>query len=338
MTAVLEVEDLTVVYGRRSRRRAPVVAVDRVTFSIEEGTTFGLVGESGSGKTTVGRAVLGLVKPTTGRVTVAGRRVRQLSLQAVIEQGRNAQVVFQDPVGSLNPARRIVDAVREPIRIHAGLRRDAAIAAADELGAQVSLAPAVLRRLPHQLSGGQCQRAAIARALAPKPKLVVCDEPVTALDVSTQAQVVNLLADLQEETKVAYLFVSHDISVVRHISDRIGVMYAGRLVEIGDRAAVADAPAHPYTGALLAAVPVPDPERQRARREQRRSAKAGSRDDQPPAVGGCPYRARCPLATDVCAAEEPSLRTLPDGRLVACHHATVGTAVQLSVPTGVIAE
>ncbi len=322
MTSVLEVEDLTVVYGRRSRRREPVVAVNRVTFSVEEGTTFGLVGESGSGKTTVGRAILGLIRPTAGRVTVAGSRVRPLSLRAAVAQGRSAQVIFQDPLGSLNPARRVVDSVSEPIRIYGGLRGDAAIVEVERLGTQVNLPPTLLRRLPHQLSGGQCQRAAVARAIASRPKLVVCDEPVTALDVSTQAQVINLLADLQEETDVAYLFISHDISVVRHVSDRVGVMYAGQLVEVGDCSAITDRPTHPYTRALLLAVPMADPKQQRGRRDERRAVAVGADDLRQPVTEGCPYRLRCPMATTICAAEAPALRPLADGRLVACHHAS----------------
>lgn len=321
MTATLEVENLTVRYRRRGGRLRSLVAVDRVSFNVEQGTTFGLVGESGSGKTTVGRAVLGLVKPASGSIKVSGQGVRQLSFRAEIEQARNAQVIFQDPVGSLNPARRIIDTLREPLRIHAHLDRAASMKAAEELGEQVSLPPSLLRRLPHQLSGGQCQRVAIARALAPRPRLVVCDEPVTALDVSTQAQVVNLLADLQAETGVALLFISHDISVVRHMSHRIGVMYAGRIVEMGDAATVADQAAHPYTKALLAAIPVPDPLEQRKRREARRTEGSVFGEDQQPASGGCPYRMRCPWETQICATDEPPLKSISDGHLVACHNA-----------------
>ncbi len=320
MSATLEIDELSVVYGRR-RKRGAIAAVDGVSLVVEEATTFGLVGESGSGKTTVGRAVLGLIKPSGGRITVAGGPVRQLSLRAAVEQGKNAQVVFQDPTGSLNPARLILDSLREPIRIHAHLKRSAAVRAAEELASQVSLPPAVLRRLPHELSGGQSQRAAIARALAPEPRLVVCDEPVTALDVSTQAQVVNLLIDLQRERGMAYLFISHDIAVVRHVSHRIGVMYAGRIVEMGESGPLTEAPAHPYTQALLAAIPVPDPARQRERRELRRAMAVGGGDDQPPAVGGCPYRLRCRWASELCAIEAPTLRDLGHDHLVACHRA-----------------
>ncbi len=319
MSSVLVVEDLTVVYGRR--RRGRVVAVDRLSLQIEEGTTFGLVGESGSGKTTVGRAVLGLVRPASGRILVDGGPVQHLALRAAIEQGKKAQVVFQDPTGSLNPARLVLDTLREPLRIHERLKRDASTRAAEALGEKVSLAPGMLRRLPYQLSGGQNQRAAIARALAPTPRLVVCDEPVTALDVSTQAQVINLLVDLQRQTRVAYLFISHDISVVRHVSHRIGVMYAGRLVEVGDASSVSTSPSHPYTQALLAAVPVPDPARQRERRSRRRALAGAAVDDALPATGGCPYRLRCPWTDEVCQRVEPQLRPVGEDHLVACHHA-----------------
>jgi oligopeptide/dipeptide ABC transporter ATP-binding protein len=298
-----------------------VVAVDRLSLNIEEGTTFGLVGESGSGKTTVGRAVLGLIRPASGRISVAGEPVRHLALRAAVAQGKKAQVVFQDPAGSLNPARLVLDTLREPLRIHGRLKREASTRAAEALGGQVSLAPGMLRRLPYQLSGGQNQRAAIARALAPGPRLVVCDEPVTALDVSTQAQVVNLLVDLQHRSGVAYLFISHDISVVRHVSHRIGVIYAGRLVEVGESSSVSDSPSHPYTQALLAAIPVPDPARQRERRAGRRSLLGTAADDALPADGGCSYRLRCPWADEVCQRVDPELQSVTEDHLVACHHA-----------------
>lgn len=324
-TYALEVDDLTVVHKVRGagwRRPSRLVAADHVTFRIEPGTTFGLVGESGSGKTTVARAVLGLVPQATGTVRVAGHDIRPGRVPP--EARRDMQAIFQNPAASLNPARRVIESICEPLRVHMGLDRAGREEAADLLCAQVHLGPQVIRRLPHELSGGQCQRAAIARSLAPSPRLIVCDEPITALDVSTQAKVINLLVDLQDQLGVALLLVSHNISIVRHVSKAIGVMYMGRLVEIGDAEAVADSPSHPYTQSLLDAVPVPDPIAQRQRRSRRRAVSAEKPvvADIATDVLGCPYHRRCPLASDICSLEKPEL--LPrgdDGRLVACHHA-----------------
>lgn len=320
--AILSVEGLSVAYpgARRGLRRMPVRAVREVSFDVAEGETFGLVGESGSGKSTIGRAVLGLVRPTAGRVLLAGRQVAGASRAEALGLRKAAQVVFQDPAASLNPARTIVASLGEPLRLHRGMRGDAATAEAGSLCRQVSLSDELIRRLPAELSGGQRQRAAIARALAPHPRLIVCDEPITALDVSTQAQVVNLFVDLQDDTGVALLFISHDLSVVRHIAQRVGVMFAGHLVEAGDTATVCGSPSHPYTRALLASVPVADPVRQRERRLARQQEMRGAVSEPGSDSVGCPYVARCPRADGICRAVAPSLDPLPDGRLVACHH------------------
>lgn len=324
---VLTVEDVTVTYPgvRRRGRRQPIQAVRDVSFEVVAGETFGLVGESGAGKSTVGRAVLGLIRPTAGHITIDGRDIHRVGRRDERSLRAAAQAVFQDPTSSLNPARPISDTIGETLRLHHGLRGDAALRAATAVCEQVSLSADLLFRLPAELSGGQRQRAAIARALAPHPRLIVCDEPITALDVSTQAQVINLLADLRDQTGVALLFISHDLAVIRHIAQRVAVMFDGHLVEVGPTAAVCDQPAHPYTDALLAAVPVADPTRQRARRRQRQSHEAGAISRE--ASGhdlGCPYAFRCPRVTDVCRDTVPPLALIPDRWQVACHHPTIG--------------
>lgn len=333
---LLSVEHLSVTYrgARQGLRRAHVLAADDVTFSISEGETFGLVGESGSGKTTVGRAVLGLLSPAGGEILLHGRDVAKVRRGEVLAYRQAAQVVFQDPTASLNPARTIAATLSEPLDLHRGLRGVAAIDAIWELLGQVSLPPGVAGRLPAELSGGQRQRAAIGRALAPKPKLIVCDEPITSLDVSIQAQVINLLADLRAADDLTLLFISHDLGVVRHIAQRVGVMFGGRLVETGPTALICGDPAHPYTRALLAAAPVPDPARQRLRRQQRRAELTASGASGAP--GGvrpaCGYAVRCPLATGECLTVRPELAPLPDGRLVACHHPHVEPSESAAKP------
>lgn len=328
-TPLLHVEHLDVIYpgSRRGLRREPMRAVNDVSFDVSAGETLGLVGESGAGKSTVGRAILGLIRPTGGRVLIDGKDVARGGRHYTLAQRAVAQVVFQDPTASLNPARTIGDTLGEPLRIHRRLRRGASRRAAMSLCQQVSLSPDMVSRLPSALSGGQRQRAAIARALAPEPRLIVCDEPVTALDVSTQAQVVNLLADLQDQTGVALLFISHDLSVVRHLAQRTGVMYAGNLVETGPTNLVCGAPAHPYTHALLASVPVADPIRQRRRRQERQDAAASTEPAQSRRIDvGCPYAPRCPRATDICRATAPPLVPFGDGRSVACYHPLTNTS------------
>ena len=268
MTPLLEVKDLVKEFTRRQgifRPPAVVRAVDGVSFAIEPGETFGLVGESGSGKTTTGRCVLRLVEPTSGEVRFKGEDVLRFSRERLRQARRDMQIVFQDPYSSLNPRMRVGDIVEEPLVIHkTGVKRERR-KRVEELFALVGLDPSQLARYPHQFSGGQRQRIGLARALALNPSLVIADEPVSALDVSVQAQVVNLLMELQERLKLTYLFIAHDLRLVRHICSRVAVMYRGRIVELGTAQALFDAPAHPYTRALLSAIPVLDPNAPRER-------------------------------------------------------------------------
>jgi oligopeptide/dipeptide ABC transporter ATP-binding protein len=318
---VLRVENLVKhfpVKGRLPLRPAGVVkAVDGVSFELRRGETLGVVGESGCGKSTLARMLVGLERPTSGAVrfgdevvhTARGRRLRALR--------RRIQIVLQDPYTSLNPRRTVREILREPFEIHPEVldrsRRAARIAELMEL---VGLDPALhLERYPHQFSGGQRQRIGIARALALKPDVIVCDEPVSALDVSVQAQVVNLLDRLQRELGVAYVFIAHDLSVVRHISDRVGVMYLGKLVESGPEAGLYGAPRHPYTKALLSAVPVPDPV---GRKQRQRILLAGDPPSPVDPPSGCRFRTRCWQATDTCATTEPLLAG--EEQSVACHY------------------
>jgi peptide/nickel transport system ATP-binding protein/oligopeptide transport system ATP-binding protein len=265
---LLEVHNLVKEFTRTQgifRRVAPVRAVDGVSFSITEGETFGLVGESGSGKTTTGRCILRLIEPTSGEVRFRGRDVLRFSRREMREARRDMQIVFQDPYSSLNPRMRVGDIVEEPLIIHkTGPKRERR-ARVEELFGLVGLDPAQLARYPHQFSGGQRQRIGLARALALNPSFIIADEPVSALDVSVQAQVVNLLMDLQQQLHLTYLFIAHDLRLVRHICSRVAVMYLGRIVEMGETARLFEAPAHPYTRALLSAIPVPDPDAARRR-------------------------------------------------------------------------
>jgi oligopeptide/dipeptide ABC transporter ATP-binding protein len=293
---------------------AYVKAVDDVSFSINKGETFGLVGESGCGKTTAGRAILRLIEPDAGTIRFDGIDLMSLGKQDLRRKRRDMQLIFQDPYASLNPRMTIRSIVGEPFAIHdigSGSEREGRVA---DLMKTVGLQPTDLNRYPHEFSGGQRQRIGIARALALKPKLIVADEPVSALDVSIQAQIINLLADLQEEFGLTYLFISHAIPVIEHISTRIGVMYLGKLVEVGTSAQICTAPQHPYTQALLKAVPIPDP----AAKKQRviLSGDVPTPIDPPP---GCRFHTRCPIAVDRCKVEEPPLRQIADGRVAACH-------------------
>jgi oligopeptide transport system ATP-binding protein len=268
MTPFLEVRHLVKEFPRPRglfRRPGTVRAVDDVTFSIEAGETFGLVGESGSGKTTTGRCILRLIEPTSGEVRFRGEDVLAFTRGRLREARRAMQIVFQDPYSSLNPRMRVGDIVEEPLVIHRSGPRERRRARVAELFELVGLDPAHMSRYPHQFSGGQRQRIGLARALALEPSLVIADEPVSALDVSVQAQVVNLLMDLQERLKLTYLFIAHDLRLVRHICTRVAVMYRGRIVEMGPTASIFDAPAHPYTRALLSAIPIPDPAAARQR-------------------------------------------------------------------------
>ncbi len=319
MTApVLEVTDLVKYFpvqrGLLRRTVAQVKAVDGVTFSVAPGETLCLVGESGCGKSTVARLILRLVEPTSGSIRLGGVDVTNLTASEMVPHRRRAQMVFQDPYASLNPKLRAGDIVAEPLENYAPMgraERDAAVAAVLE---KVGLRAEMMRRYPFEFSGGQRQRLGIARALALRPDLIVADEPVSALDVSVQAQVLNLLMDLQEEFGLAYLFVSHDLGVVEHIGHRIAVMYLGRIAEIGPKDDVVTGPLHPYTKALISAAPVPDPRLKRERLVI--EGDVPSPVNPPP---GCRFHTRCPFAIPRCREEEPALREVAPGRHVACH-------------------
>ena len=318
MPSVLEVQDLKTYFpvrkGLLRRTVGQVHAVDGVSFSIGAGETLGLVGESGCGKTTVGRSVLRLIEPTAGVIRLGGRDITRLGRAELRPFRREMQIIFQDPFSSLNPRMRAGDIVGEPLKVHGTVpareRRERVAA----LFARVGLSEAQMDNYPHQFSGGQRQRIGVARALALNPKLIVGDEPVSALDVSIQAQVINLLTDLQRELGLAYLFISHNLAVVEHISHRIAVMYLGRIVEHTDRDTLFRKPLHPYTEALLAAVPVPDPAARRAKRVLQGDVPSPLH---PPA--GCHFHTRCPYAEARCRSETPRLREIEPGHHVACH-------------------
>ncbi len=315
--ALLEVKDLVKHYPVRSgvlrRRVGTVHAVDGVSFSLGAGETLGLVGESGCGKSTVARSVLRLIEPTSGQIAIDGADITRLTKSELRPARRSMQIVFQDPFASLNPRMRAGDIVGEPLAVHglaSGEQRQARIA---ELFQQVGLRPDQMRNFPHQFSGGQRQRICIARALALSPRLIVCDEPVSALDVSIQAQVINLLIDLQRRHGLSYLFIAHDLAVVAHISHRVAVMYLGRIVEIADKTELFHNPRHPYTRALLASVPSPDP-------KQRRPTPLVDGDVPSPVdpPSGCAFHTRCRFAFARCKTERPALRDVGAGHQVAC--------------------
>ena len=309
--------------GLMSREVARVHAVDDVTFSVSEGETLGLVGESGCGKSTLGRTIVRLLEPTEGSVVFEGRDISKLGTRALRPMRRELQMVFQDPYASLNPRKRVGSIIGTPLKIH-GVERADRRQRVQELLETVGLSPEHYNRYPHEFSGGQRQRIGVARAIALRPKLIVCDEPVSALDVSIQAQVVNLLEDLQSEYDLAYIFVAHDLSVVRHISDRVAVMYLGKLMELAERDVLYGAPVHPYTHALMSAVPTPDPAKEAKRQRILLKGDLPSPINPPP---GCVFHTRCPKYRDQlsesdqerCRTVVPSFELKAVGHFAACH-------------------
>jgi len=317
---LLEVRDLIKHFpvggGLLGGPRALVRAVDGVSFAIRRGETLGLVGESGCGKTTTGRAILQLDPPTSGQVLFEGRDLTTLDEAGLRDMRRRMQVIFQDPYSSLNPRMTVGQIIAEPLAVHGIVRPTAARASrVRELLGRVGLLPQHASRYPHELSGGQRQRVGIARALAMEPSLIVCDEPVSALDVSIQAQIINLLEDLQRDLGLTYLFIAHDLAVVRHISDRIAVMYLGKIVELADRRALYEDPQHPYTKALLAAVPIPDPDLEAQRQRVVLGGEVPSPLNPP---SGCVFHPRCPIAIDRCRDVVPDLREVRTAHRAAC--------------------
>jgi oligopeptide/dipeptide ABC transporter ATP-binding protein len=298
------------------RTIAEVHAVDDVSVDLQEGETLGVVGESGCGKSTLARCLVRLLEPNEGALCFRGKDITHLGRRQLKPFRREAQLVFQDPVSSLNPRKRVGQIVGSPLRL-AGMDRDKVKPRVAELLDRVGLNPEHVNRFPHEFSGGQRQRIGVARALAVDPRLIVLDEPVSALDVSIQAQVINLLDDLQDDFGLSYVFIAHDLSVVRHVSDRIAVMYLGKIVELSPAKELYVKPIHPYTEALLGAIPIPDPNENRARERLVVSGEPPNPINPP---SGCRFHTRCPLATDVCKQIEPPLVEYPGGHLAACHH------------------
>ena len=324
MTApILSVRDLKVHFpipagGMLRRRYVPLKAVDGVSFELRPGETLGIVGESGCGKSTLGRALLQLIPPTEGQVIWLGENLAGRDSEAMRRYRRDLQIIFQDPLASLDPRMPVGESIAEPLVTHEpGLTRTEVKARVQEMMRAVGLLPQMINRYPHEFSGGQCQRIGIARAMILKPRLIVCDEPVSALDVSIQAQIVNLLMALQREFGLSLIFISHNLAVVRHICHRIMVLYLGRMAEIADRDSLYADPRHPYTQALISAVPIPDPELERNRR---RIVLKGDLPSPLNPPSGCVFRTRCPRATGICADLVPDVEAVDRDHEVACHH------------------
>jgi oligopeptide/dipeptide ABC transporter ATP-binding protein len=331
---LLEVDHLQVLFPIKSgviidRAIGHVHAVDDVSFGLHAGETLGIVGESGCGKTTLIRTLVRLIDSTAGSIRFRGTDITKANRNKMEPIRREMQMVFQDPQASLNPRKRVSQILATPLRMR-GVPRDKIESESHKLLERVGLHSEHINRFPHEFSGGQRQRIGIARALAVNPKLILLDEPVSALDVSIQAQVINLLDDLQEELKLSYVFVAHDLSVVRHVSDRIVVMYLGKLMEVSPSEELYDKPIHPYTSALLSAIPIPDPHENQARSRTMVSGEPPNPITPPP---GCRFHTRCPRATDVCRTVEPQLTEYEGGHLAACHHPQFVTSEEVASAT-----